>query len=341
MKKNTLILTLILIIIFISCRDTAGDGEEYGRVVFWNDDVTPALVKINDDGSGYNNFTSVVVSDINPSLFNTYGRGAEYIAYTTGLDIRLYMFDGSFDGIIYPGGANNIMHISVSPNQEFIAFSDEQVTTDFYILETANPTPTGIGSSGTIGNPEISWSPDGNEVVYATDSSGSMEIWKYNRDGAVYTQLTNIGGITARKNPAWSPKGDKILYLDDNDFGYDLLYTMNTDGTGRLQIAYQSSDITNPAWSPDGRKIAYIWNGQLFVVNADGSSPDQIAPSFIDGSVWAATQVCWSTYGTKLAVTLNSGGDEDIYIVDPETDDIYMLVDGVGTNQRNPVWLAN
>ncbi len=340
MKKNALILTLI-IIIFISCRDTAGDSEEHGRVVFYDSGAT-GLIQIYDDGSGYNNFSSVVVSDINPSLFNSYGRGAEYVAYTTGLDIRLYMFDGSFDGIIYPGGANNIEFMSVSPDQKFIAFSDVQVTTDFYILETANSlTPVSLGSSGNIlGYTAISWSPDGNKVVYSSDSSGFQEIWKYNREGAVFTQLTNIGGVTARKNPIWSPGGDKILYLDDNDFGYDLLYTMNTDGSDQLQIASQSSAVTNPAWSPDGRKVAYIWNGQLFVVNADGSSPDQIAPSFIDGSVWAAVQVAWSTYGTKLAVTLNSGGDEDIYIVDPETDDFYMLADGAG-NQRNPVWLAN
>lgn len=120
---------------------------------------------------------------------------------------------------------------------------------------------------------------------------------------------------------------------------------MNTDGTGRLQIANHSSAITNPAWSPDGRKVAYIWNGQLFMVDSEGYdiySPDQIAPSFIDGTTWAATQVCWSTYGTKLAVTLNSAGNDDIYIVNPDKDEFYMLDDGGGSgNQYNPVWLAN
>lgn len=114
MKKNILVLTLIIIIsIFISCRYTAGDGEEHGRVVFF-DDVAAELIQIYDDGTGYNNFTSVVVSNLNPSLFNSYGRGAEYVAYTTTTnELMLYMFDGSFDGLIYPGGANTIQYIKI------------------------------------------------------------------------------------------------------------------------------------------------------------------------------------------------------------------------------------
>ncbi|MDX9800001.1 MAG: hypothetical protein RBT69_01545 [Spirochaetia bacterium] len=342
MKKMILFSAIIILLSGTTgCRDTAGDGEEHGRVVFFDSTATE-LIQINDDGTGYNNFTSLAVSNIYPSLTNSFGRGAEYVAYTTGPDIRLYMFDGSFDGPVY-AGAFAIQHISVSPDQKYIAFSDVQATAEYFILDIQNPlTPTLINSSSPFGPSTINWSPDGEYVVFASDnlSPGNEEIYNYKLNGGNLTQLTS--GPSIPTNPIWSPRGDKILFLDD-DFGYDLLYTMNTDGSDRLQIANHSSVITNPSWSPDGRRVAYIWSGQLFVVDADGYdiySPNQIAPSFIDGTVWAATQVSWSTYGTKLAVTLNSAGNDDLYIVDPETDDFYMLADGVG-DQRNAVWLVD
>jgi hypothetical protein len=64
----------------------------------------------------------------------------------------------------------------------------------------------------------------------------------------------------------------------------------------QVQLTTGPADDRNPAWSPDGTKIAFMRDGDIWVMNADGSGLVQLTtdPVYEDDPAW-------SPDGTKIA----------------------------------------
>jgi Tol biopolymer transport system component len=116
-------------------------------------------------------------------------------------------------------------------------------------------------------------------------------------------------------------RGDRLLLSNQGLRGWDLfdlspdrrgvvfskdphLYVAHTTGRGKRTLA--SGYINYARWSPDGRMIAYGLNEthscsgeSLWVINADGSDPHQVAD--------CAMQISWSPDSRRLAFASYSG----------------------------------
>ena len=109
---------------------------------------------------------------------------------------------------------------------------------------------------------------------------------------------------------AWSPDGLQIAWLDfvedSAQYGHHafVLSFVNPDGTGlREEVAPMRGQPTfggvSLVWSPDGSRLAGDTDGQIFVINADGSGLRQVTR---DGNnTWPA----WSPDGSRIAFVHN------------------------------------
>jgi len=150
------------------------------------------------------------------------------------------------------------------------------------------------------------FSPDGNLIAYASDRSGSFEIYVRTLEGGARdTQVTTNGfGNLA---PAWSPDGQSIVYSAAKPAG---IYRVPTLG-GSVQRLTTFGSL--PSWSPDGKWIAfasharptlsttdYYWpaDSTLWIVPATGGTPREITT--VNGPLGGQTFPSWSPDSSEI-----------------------------------------
>ena len=100
--------------------------------------------------------------------------------------------------------------------------------------------------------------PDGERLVYASDVSGTLQIWVSNLDGSRAERLTD--DPYGADVPVWSPTGDRIAYVGFGNRNNNRQLFVLDVATGRSVRLTQSRAVRDawaPAWSPDGRSISY------------------------------------------------------------------------------------
>lgn len=178
------------------------------------------------------------------------------------------------------------------------------------------------------GPPNITWSPDAQQLAFAT-SAGVLYV--VNRDG---TDLRSLGDdARERHGPAWSPDGTLIASRGNppsSELGGG--YVISPDGRTDVQvIAPKGKEITlTPTWSPDGDTI----------IAHDGIVDLDIVASHRDaGGVWSESVLlagptldvlpAWSNQGTRISfLRLASGAGTN-----GQTYEL-MLADADGSNAR-------
>jgi eukaryotic-like serine/threonine-protein kinase len=96
-----------------------------------------------------------------------------------------------------------------------------------------------------------SLSPDGKQLVYASNEVGNLDIWLQRVGGKTAINLTRDSAADDTE-PAFSPDGEQIVFHSEREGGG--LFLMGATGESVRRL---TQDGHNPAWSPDGKEIAY------------------------------------------------------------------------------------
>lgn len=182
------------------------------------------------------------------------------------------------------------------------------------------------------------WSPDMQKILVHSDADGDREIYIYNRNTHLTTQLTynNIEDW----GPKWSPGGDWILFYS-NEGGTFHIYLIHPDGTNRHLLLPQTSymEQRNGKFSPDGSKIVFAgrdtyssWDS--FIVNSDGSNLIRLNPDPNTNDFHA----CWSPDGQKILFVKYDNYHNGLYTMNLDGTDVQMLWDTPSSMEDYPDW---
>ncbi|TMC77127.1 MAG: hypothetical protein E6J15_04515, partial [Chloroflexi bacterium] len=117
----------------------------------------------------------------------------------------------------------------------------------------------------------IDLSPDGSEVAFSWNRSGTFEIFSAPLEGERIFQLTEANERSVW--PRWSPDAKQIAFLRDRggDERFDI-WLVDRDGEHERNLTSEPGVMHRDiAWSPDGTKLAYTANaagmGKAFAVH--------------------------------------------------------------------------
>ncbi|MBN1427163.1 MAG: serine/threonine-protein kinase [Anaerolineae bacterium] len=180
------------------------------------------------------------------------------------------------------------------------------------------------------------WSPNGQQIAYASNKNGRFDIYVMNADGSNARPLTT--GSSDDFSPAWSPDGSQIVYHSQAG-NSSHLYSISVAGGAPQQLTTTSTLNMWPDWSPIGGKIAYtstIATGArgLFVLELSTGQPTRL----LDGNDHDEAPA-WSPNGQYLAFASDrgEGGRFDLYILDLNSSTVQQITFGPGENVT-PDW---
>jgi len=131
--------------------------------------------------------------------------------------------------------------------------------TPYMNIYEANPDGTELIplTQGPAYHAECAYSNDGTRIVFASNESGSMNIYTMNADGTGVKQITHTttcynGGCF------FSPDCSEIVFRADRDIPHYLqIYLINSDGSNERQLTNNHAVNWAPFWHPNGKVIAF------------------------------------------------------------------------------------
>ena len=128
-------------------------------------------------------------------------------------------------------------------------------------------------------------------IVFVSDRTGALEIWRMHASGKDQKQLTNEK--TPHADPKFSPDGKTILYTALKG-GFPEVWRMNRDGSDPKKV----TTGLQASWSPDGKSIVFIRDNQCFVRELASGAEKRVTPE-----KWERCGVpAWSPDGKTVAV---------------------------------------
>lgn len=191
---------------------------------------------------------------------------------------------------------------------------------------TVSPTPFGGGEG---------------EIAFASDRTGTTQIYLIKVDGTDLRQLTEIPEGACQ--PAWSPDGQRLVIISPCEKNQPIyrgsgLFIINADGSGLTPLPIVPGGDFDPAWSPDGRYIAFAslrnsGRPRIYTINLETNEVLRISAQYSYDR-----QPTWSSDGKQIAFVTTQKGPVQIWTMNPDGSDQKIYSRSADAINTAPSW---
>jgi len=187
------------------------------------------------------------------------GKSFVYASYAAGnWDIYLQRVGGKNAINLTKDSPADDTQPAFSPDGNSIAFRSERDGGGIFVMGATGESAKRLTDFGF--NP--SWSPDGKEIVCATEGivlkpgsrTNTSQIFTVNVATDDKRLITDIDAI----EPSWSPHGDRVAYQGRRNNTQRDVFTIPSRGGEPVEVTNDSALDWDPVWSPDGNYLYFI-----------------------------------------------------------------------------------
>jgi len=198
---------------------------------------------------------------------------------------------------------------SVSPDGRRMVFTS--LEEDYNLVELpidGSPPRTLLANSRNEMSP--SWTPEGDQIVYSTDRSGSREIWIHNlRAGLDRPAVTQAnfpqGNSFGFVDPVFSSDGSRFAFARHANNEQVTVWVAPTVGGSPIRLTREP--MVAPAWSPDGNWVVALTNATHPSQPAIVGVGADMSPHLIPNGPSCAGPPDWSPTGDWIACETKDG----------------------------------
>jgi len=233
---------------------------------------------MNADGSGFRRLTT---DTSRQHVYASLSPDGQSVLYSTFLEQNVYeiyemdLNDGSVERLTNKIGVSNAPE--VSPDGQSIVFSRGLPATGQYQIMLMDRNGGNLGNIPQLSGWDPTWSPDGKQILFASDRNGTVQLYTVNVNGRNLIRLTSLPAIRGRSD--WSPDGRFIVTYSGTPWDREV-YIMNADGSDVRQLTPTGGNSQGPSFSPDGKWVAFTAyfdhygddNGcEIYIIRIDGA----------------------------------------------------------------------
>jgi len=199
-----------------------------------------------------------------------------------------------------------------SPDGKWIAFHEvpegyELYASNIYIMDLNGKKVKQLTqhTDGAAACP--TWSPDSNRIAYSLWKDQVHQIWTIDIESLHKKQLTYEG---SNGYPVCILSNEIIFFKED--LSPQKIFIMDSEGQNQREFNIFFEGDKEPMWSRDGSKIVFIRNGNICMMNSDGTNLQTI--QIKEGAI----EVSWSPDAQKITYSSRKrqGYGAEIYVVD-------------------------
>src|SRR6266540_443651 len=261
---------------------TSADGLT-GHIVFtcqiYKIQASNQVCIMNADGAGWRALTT---DNSRQHWYPSLSPDGQSVIYSAFLEANVHeiyeltLTDGNVTRLTNKLGV--LTAAEVSPDGGTITFTRWSPNSNRYQIYLMNRNGTDPNNIPGIEGWDPTWSPDGNQILYASNESGSNQLYAVKANGKSNHQISNLPAIRGRSD--WSPDGQFIVTYSGESWHREI-YLMNADGSNTHQITPTGGNSQGPSFSPDGQWIAFTayfdhygddHGCEIYVMHVDGTN---------------------------------------------------------------------